>query len=345
VRVLSGIQPSGDLHIGNYFGAIRQHVALQERYDETIYFCADYHSMTSTRSVEERRAFTRELAAGYLACGIDPVRSVLYRQSDVPETCELAWLLGTVTPLGLLQRGHAYKDKVAKGEKADFGLFAYPVLMAADILQFASDLVPVGRDQKQHVEFARDMAQSFNHTYGEVLKLPEPSILDDVAVVPGIDGEKMSKAYGNTIPLFGSDKQTKKAVMSIVTDSTPVEEPKKTDTPLFALWRLFASDEEREEMFSATGTSRRICSRACSAPSARSASATRSWWRGPTSSRTRCATVRAARGTWRSPSSRPAARPRGSAHCARRRWLACAAPPRRARRADPRSPRSRCRRR
>jgi tryptophanyl-tRNA synthetase len=249
VRVLSGIQPSGDLHIGNYFGAIRQHVALQERYDETIYFCADYHSMTSTRSVEERRAFTRELAAGYLACGIDPVRSVLYRQSDVPETCELAWLLGTVTPLGLLQRGHAYKDKVAKGEKADFGLFAYPVLMAADILQFASDLVPVGRDQKQHVEFARDMAQSFNHTYGEVLKLPEPSILDDVAVVPGIDGEKMSKAYGNTIPLFGSDKQTKKAVMSIVTDSTPVEEPKKTDTPLFALWRLFASDEEREEMF------------------------------------------------------------------------------------------------
>jgi tryptophanyl-tRNA synthetase len=243
VRVLSGIQPSGDLHIGNYFGAIRQHVALQERYDETIYFCADYHSMTSTRSVEERRAFTRELAAGYLACGIDPVRSVLYRQSDVPETCELAWLLGTVTPLGLLQRGHAYKDKVAKGEKADFGLFAYPVLMAADILQFASDLVPVGRDQKQHVEFARDMAQSFNHTYGEVLKLPEPSILDDVAVVPGIDGEK------NTIPLFGSDKQTKKAVMSIVTDSTPVEEPKKTDTPLFALWRLFASDEEREEMF------------------------------------------------------------------------------------------------
>jgi tryptophanyl-tRNA synthetase len=220
-----------------------------ERYDETIYFCADYHSMTSTRSVEERRAFTRELAAGYLACGIDPVRSVLYRQSDVPETCELAWLLGTVTPLGLLQRGHAYKDKVSKGEKADFGLFAYPVLMAADILQFASDLVPVGRDQKQHVEFARDMAQSFNHTYGEVLKLPEPSILDDVAVVPGIDGEKMSKAYGNTIPLFGSDKQTKKAVMSIVTDSTPVEEPKKTDTPLFALWRLFASDEEREEMF------------------------------------------------------------------------------------------------
>ncbi len=249
MRVLSGIQPSGDLHIGNYFGAIRQHVALQERYDETIYFCADYHSMTSTRDAAERRAFTRELAAGYLACGIDPARSVLYRQSDLPETCELAWLLGTVTSLGLLQRGHAYKDKVAKGEKADFGLFAYPVLMAADILQFASDVVPVGRDQKQHVEFARDIAQSFNHTYGEVLKLPEASILDDVAVVPGIDGEKMSKTYGNTIPLFGTDKQTKKAVMSIVTDSTPVEEPKKTDTPLFALWRLFASEDEREEMF------------------------------------------------------------------------------------------------
>jgi tryptophanyl-tRNA synthetase len=249
MRVLSGIQPSGDLHIGNYFGAIRQHVALQERYDETIYFCADYHSMTSTRSREDRGVFTRELAAGYLACGIDATRSVLYRQSDLPETCELAWLLGTVAPLGLLQRGHAYKDKVAKGEKADFGLFAYPVLMAADILQFAADLVPVGRDQKQHVEFARDIAQSFNYTYGEVLKLPEASILDDVAVVPGIDGEKMSKAYGNVIPLFASDKQTRKAVMAIVTDSTPVEEPKKTDTPLFALWRLFASDEEREEMF------------------------------------------------------------------------------------------------
>ncbi len=247
--MLSGIQPSGDLHIGNYFGAIRQHVALQERYDETIYFCADYHSMTSTRNRADRGAFTRELAAGYLACGIDATRSVLYRQSDLPETCELAWLLGTVVPLGLLQRGHAYKDKVAKGEKADFGLFAYPVLMAADILQFAADLVPVGRDQKQHVEFARDIAQSFNHTYGEVLKLPEASILDDVAVVPGIDGGKMSKASGNIIPLFGTDKQTKKAVMAIVTDSTPVEDPKKTDTPLFALWRLFASDEEREEMF------------------------------------------------------------------------------------------------
>ena len=249
MRVLSGIQPSGELHIGNYFGAIRQHVALQEKYEETLYFCADYHSMTSLRDADERRAATRALALGYLACGIDPDRSILYRQSDVPDTCELAWVLGTVAPMGLLERAHAYKDKVAHGQRTDFGLFAYPVLQAADILQYNPDLVPVGEDQRQHIEMTRDMAGSFNHTYGEVFRLPEAYILKDVAVVPGIDGRKMSKSYGNVIPLFGTERETKKAVMSIVTDSTPVEAPKDTDTPLFQLWSLVVKEEERAAMF------------------------------------------------------------------------------------------------
>jgi tryptophanyl-tRNA synthetase len=249
VRVLSGIQPSGELHVGNYFGAIRQHVALQEKYEETLYFCADYHSMTSLRDPAGRRRATRALALGYLACGIDPERSILYRQSDLPETCELAWILGTVTPFGLLERAHAYKDKVAQGISLDFGLFAYPVLQAADILQFNPDLVPVGEDQRQHIEITRDMAGSFNHAYGEVFKRPEAYILDGVAVVPGIDGRKMSKAYGNTIPLFGSEAETKKAVMAIVTDSTPIEAPKETTAVLFQLWRLFAKDEECEDLF------------------------------------------------------------------------------------------------
>jgi tryptophanyl-tRNA synthetase len=249
VRVLSGIQPSGELHVGNYLGAIRQHVALQEKYEETLYFCADYHSMTSLRDGPERRRATRALALGYLACGIDPERSVLYRQSDLRETCELAWILGTVAPLGLLERAHAYKDKTAQGLSMDFGLFAYPVLQAADILQFNPDLVPVGEDQRQHIEMTRDMAGSFNHAYGEVFKRPEAYILEDVAVVPGIDGRKMSKSYGNAIPLFGSEAETKKAVMAIVTDSTPVEAPKDTTTVLFQLWSLFAKEEEREELF------------------------------------------------------------------------------------------------
>jgi tryptophanyl-tRNA synthetase len=250
VRVLSGIQPSGDLHIGNYFGALHQHVALQGKYEESLYFIADYHSMTTIRDAAERRRLTREVALAYLACGIDPERSVLYRQSDVPEVCELAWILSTVTPMGLLERAHAYKDKIAQGVPTDHGLFAYPVLMAADILLYRSDLVPVGQDQKQHVEMTRDMAGRFNHTYGsEVFKLPEPYILENVAVVPGIDGRKMSKSYDNTIPLFASAKATRKAVMSIVTDSTPVDAPKDTGTVLFQLWSLFASESERKELF------------------------------------------------------------------------------------------------
>ena len=203
MRVLSGTQPSGDyLHIGNYFGALQQYVALQEEH-EALYFIADYHSMNTVRDAKLRREYTRSVALDYLACGLDPARAVLFRQTDVPEVCELAWLLSTVTPMGLLERGHAYKDKIAQGQSADHGLFAYPVLMAADILLYHADLVPVGQDQKQHIEMTRDIAARFNHTYGDdVLKLPEPFILEDVAVVPGTDGRKMSKSYDNAIAMF-----------------------------------------------------------------------------------------------------------------------------------------------
>jgi tryptophanyl-tRNA synthetase len=192
----------------------------------------------------------RDLALDYLACGLDPAHAILYRQSDIPETCELAWLLSTVTPMGLLERGHAYKDKVAAGLPVDHGLFAYPVLMAADILQFRSDLVPVGQDQKQHIEMARDIATKFNLAYGvEVFRLPEPHILEDVSVVPGVDGRKMSKSYGNVLRMFWPEKQLRKAILSIVTDSTPVDAPKNTDQALFQLWSLFATPAEREELF------------------------------------------------------------------------------------------------
>ena len=245
MRSLSGIQPSGEAHIGNYFGAIRQHVAIQG-----IYFVADFHSMTSVRSAEERREHVHELVLDYLACGFGPEGSILYRQSDLPETTELAWMLTTVTPMGLLQRATSYKEKLAAGLQPDHGLFAYPVLQAADILQFNPDIVPVGQDQKQHVEMTRDIATKFNQTYGrEVFQLPESHILEDVAVVPGVDGRKMSKSYGNTLCMFWPEKRLRKAVMRIVTDSTPVEDPKETDQTVFQLWSLFAGESEREEMF------------------------------------------------------------------------------------------------
>jgi tryptophanyl-tRNA synthetase len=249
MRILSGIQPSGMQHFGNYFGAIRQHVALQER-GEGIYFVADYHSMTSIREAAARRAFVSDLVLDYLACGLDPKRAIFYRQSDMPETCELSWLLTTVTPMGLLERGTAYKDKTAQGHSADHGLFAYPVLQAADILQFRPDLVPVGQDQKQHIEMARDIATKFNNVYErEVFKLPEPMIVEEVAVVPGVDGRKMSKSYGNALCMFWPEKQLRKAVMAIVTDSSPVEAPKNTAQTLFQLWSLFAAKSERESLF------------------------------------------------------------------------------------------------
>ena len=251
LRVLSGTKPTGEnLHLGNYFGALRQFVALQEEHDTALYFIADYHAMTTVRNGPERRHNTLAVALDYLAAGLDPERAILFRQSDLPEVCELTWMLTTVTPMGMLERAHAYKAAMDKGEDIEHGIFTYPVLMAADILLYGSLLVPVGRDQKQHIEMARDMAQRFNRVYEtDALVLPEPYILDDTAVVPGTDGQKMSKSYGNTISMFGAKGKLKKSVMGIVTDSTPVEEPKDTNQAVFDLWSLFASDSEREEMF------------------------------------------------------------------------------------------------
>lgn len=248
MRVLSGVQPSGDLHIGNYFGAIRQFIELQYLHDG-YYFLADLHALTSVQDPARLRQLVRELATAFLALGLDPGRSVLYRQSDVPEIPELAWYLSTVTSMGLLQRCHSFKDKVAHGIVPNHGLFAYPVLMAADILVVDANLVPVGKDQKQHLEVTRDIAAAFHAVYGEgLLTIPKPLILDDVAVVPGVDGQKMSKSYGNTVDLFGPEKAVRKKIMSIVTDSTPVEEPKrKQDSSLYQLLRVFASAAEDRE--------------------------------------------------------------------------------------------------
>jgi tryptophanyl-tRNA synthetase len=249
MRILSGIKPSGEVHFGNYFGAMRQYVELQGQGD-AIYFIADYHSLDGIRDAKQRRELVHDLVLDYLASGLDPARSIVYRQSDLPETCELTWLLTSVTPMGLLQRAHAYKDAIAKGELVDHGLFAYPVLMAADILQFGTDVVPVGQDQKQHIEMARDIAVKFNQTYGrEVFRLPEARILDEVAVVPGVDGRKMSKSYGNILRMFWPEQQLRKAIMAIVTDSSPVDAPKNTDQALFQLWSLFATKPEREALF------------------------------------------------------------------------------------------------
>jgi len=241
MRVLSGVQPSGALHIGNYFGAIRQFIELQHDH-ESYYFLADLHALTTVQDADLHRELVRDLAAGFLALGLDPDRSVLYRQSDLPEIPELTWYLSTVTSMGLLQRCHSFKDKVAQGVVPNHGLFAYPVLMAADILIVRSDLVPVGKDQKQHLEVTRDIAASFHATYDcDVFTLPEPMIQDAVAVVPGLDGQKMSKSYGNTIDLFGPEKAIRKRIMSITTDSTPVEEPKpKKGSGLYDLLKLFA---------------------------------------------------------------------------------------------------------
>jgi len=225
MRTLTGIQPSGTLHIGNYFGAMRPAIDAQSRGD-CFYFIADYHSMTSLFDPAERRRNTLAVALDWLACGLDPQRCVLWRQSDVPEVTELMWLLGTLTPMGLLERGHSYKDKTARGISANFGLFAYPVLMAADILLYDTQRVPVGRDQKQHVEMTRDIAIKFNQAYGETFVIPESEIRDELAVVPGLDGQKMSKSYGNTIDLFGEEKATRKRIMGIVMDSRSPAEPK-----------------------------------------------------------------------------------------------------------------------
>jgi len=226
--VLSGIQSSGRLHLGNYFGAIRQHIALQDQPGEHFYFIADYHALTSARDAVELRENVREVALTYLALGLDPARAVLFRQSDVPEVCELAWLLGCVAPMGLLERAHSFKDKTARGLEANVGLFTYPVLMAADILAYDSTHVPVGKDQQQHVEMTVDMAQKWNRLFGPCLTEPKAVIPaeEHIAKVPGVDGEKMSKSYGNSIWIFEEGKALKNAVNRIVTDSRPPEDPK-----------------------------------------------------------------------------------------------------------------------
>ena len=247
-RTLSGIQPSGKLHIGNYFGMMQP--MLQQMDNSELYvFIVDLHALTSVHDRDRLRAGTLEAAADFLALGLDPKRCIFWVQSDVPEVCELSWLLSTMTPMGLLERCHAYKDKVAKNIAASHGLFAYPVLMAADILLYQSEIVPVGKDQKQHVEVARDIAQRFNNTFGETFVLPEPLISESTAIVPGVDGQKMSKSYDNTIPIFLEEKPLRKRVMSVQTDATPVEDPKDPDNcNLYALLKLFASQEKMQEV-------------------------------------------------------------------------------------------------
>ena len=225
MRILSGIQPSGTLHLGNYFGMMQPAIALQDQ-GEAFYFIADYHSMTSLFDAEQRRKNSLAVALDFLACGLDPKKSVFFRQSDVPEVCELAWILSTLTPMSLLEKAHSFKDKSTKGIPINHGLFAYPVLMAADILIYDSNVVPVGQDQKQHVEMTRDIAIKFNEAYGAIFVIPEPQIRGETAKVPGLDGEKMSKSYGNTLEIFGEEKPVRKKVMGIKMDSRTPEEPK-----------------------------------------------------------------------------------------------------------------------
>ncbi len=248
MRILSGIQPSGKLHLGNYLGAMKQHIELQLGH-ECFFFIANYHSLTTIQDAALVRQYTRDVALDYLALGLDPARANLFRQSDVPEVTELAWILSTVTGKGLLDRAHSYKDKVAKGITPTMGLYSYPLLMAADILIYRSDLVPVGKDQVQHIEMTQDMATHFNQIYGrEVLMRPEPK-LNEALVVPGVDGQKMSKSYGNAINLFDPPKETRKRIMSIKTDSTPVEAPKNPDScNVFALYKLMAGPDEVEAL-------------------------------------------------------------------------------------------------
>jgi tryptophanyl-tRNA synthetase len=250
MRILSGIQPSGVLHIGNYFGMIKPAIALQTE-GEALYFIADYHALTSLRDPEALRENCRRVALDFLACGLDPERATLFQHSDVPQVTELAWILSTVAPMGLLERAHSYKDKLARGLSPTVGLFSYPILMAADILIYDSDVVPVGKDQKQHIEMTRDLAVKMNETFGQsepdgrIFKLPEARIQPATETVPGIDGQKMSKSYGNNIDIFGDEKEMRRRVMSIVTDSTPGEAPKDpAQSTIFKLYSVVASKDE-----------------------------------------------------------------------------------------------------
>ena len=248
MRILSGIQPSGILHIGNYFGMMRPAIALQAE-GEALYFIADYHALTSLRDAEILHANSRRVALDFLACGLDPERATLFRHSDVPQVTELAWILSTVAPMGLLERATSYKDKIARGLPANVGLFSYPILMAADILIYDSDIVPVGKDQKQHIEITRDLAVKMNEAFGQIFKLPEARIQPATETVPGIDGQKMSKSYGNNIDIFGAENEMRKRVMSIVTDSTPVQAPKDVaNSTIFKLYSLVALADEIADM-------------------------------------------------------------------------------------------------
>lgn len=249
MRILTGFQPSGKLHIGNYFGAMQPAVQLQDQGD-AFYFLADYHAMTSMSEAATLRENVQNLAIDLLACGLDPEKATIFRQSDIPEVNELAWILSTVCPMGLLERCHSYKDKVAKGIPANHALFAYPALMAADILLYDANIVPVGKDQKQHAEVTRDLAQKINDKFGGgTLIIPEPQIKENTAAVPGIDGQKMSKSYDNTIPLTGGKKAIRKTIMRIVTDSTAVEDPKPTEgSNVIALYKLFADEAAVNQM-------------------------------------------------------------------------------------------------
>ncbi len=249
MRVLSGIQPTGRFHWGNYFGAIRQYIELQGERDNAFYFIANLHALTTVRNRGQLAQNTLDAAIDLVALGLDPERATLFIQSEVPEVTQLCWLLLTGAPMGLLERCHAYKDKKARGLPADAGLFAYPVLMAADILAYDSDVVPVGEDQVQHIEVCRDLAAAFNHEFGETFVMPKAKVLSTAARVPGIDGEKMSKSYNNTLEVFEDPKVLRKQIMRIVTDSRPIAEPKEPEGDhLFQLYSLFASDAQREEL-------------------------------------------------------------------------------------------------
>jgi len=248
MRILSGIQPSGTLHLGNYFGMMKPAIEWQEK-GEAFYFIADYHSLTTVQDAGVLSENIREVAIDFLACGLDPRKACFFRQSHITAVNDLAWILSTLTPMGLLERAHSYKDKIARGIPASHGLFAYPVLMAADILIYDSDVVPVGKDQKQHVEITRDLAIKFNETYGSTLKLPEPSIREETAVVPGLDGDKMSKSYGNTVSMFEEESKMRKKIMALKTDSTPVEDPKATEnSTILALYKLVANATDYAQM-------------------------------------------------------------------------------------------------
>ncbi len=248
MRVLSGIQPSGIPHIGNYFGMMRPAVELQDQ-GETFLFIADYHALTTQPGPEDLRKQVEGIAIDFLACGLNPGKTVFFRQSDVPQVAELTWILSTITTVGVLERAHSYKDKIARGFTPNSGLFIYPVLMAADILIYQSTLVPVGKDQKQHLEITRDLAIKFNNIYGEIFTVPEAGIRESVAVVPGVDGQKMSKSYDNTIPIFGAQKTTRRKIMSIVTDCKELAEPKDPkNCNVVALFKLFANENQLKAM-------------------------------------------------------------------------------------------------